>query len=308
VPSDRGDPAARLAEEAPRLRPLKVRPEELACASRLRGPTGTVMHDGMPDSMPPRGHQHAGDSVPYGRGASWPADRKRCIPASSLRTRVDAGGAPRGSGGRGIGPAWPALSEKGKQLLDLGEPALRYLTEIVHRRRAVAGRSGSLARGPAAHGPEVLRRAMAVGTQEEIFSAAYVRASCQHSLLFQGLCREGIRPRHFHSDDPLLPASVRGEHRPDSGARGWGTRSRREAFFPGGEVVKGNTDNSGPQSRSLSEAEREALLKRLHLAHMRRIYQEVGCRPRRKAGPTRTSSLSCWRRRWREESKRVCNV
>jgi len=39
--------------------------------------------------------------------------------------------------------------------------------------------------------------------------------------------------------------------------------------------VKGNTDNSGPQTRSLSEAEREALFKRLHLAHMRRIYQDV---------------------------------
>jgi DNA replication protein DnaC len=39
--------------------------------------------------------------------------------------------------------------------------------------------------------------------------------------------------------------------------------------------VKGNTDNSGLQTRSLSEAEREALFKRLHLAHMRRIYQEV---------------------------------
>ena len=39
--------------------------------------------------------------------------------------------------------------------------------------------------------------------------------------------------------------------------------------------MKANTDNSGAQSRSLSEAEREALFKRLHLAHMRRIYQEV---------------------------------
>jgi DNA replication protein DnaC len=39
--------------------------------------------------------------------------------------------------------------------------------------------------------------------------------------------------------------------------------------------VKGATDNSDPQSRSLSEAEREALFKRLHLAHMRRIYQDV---------------------------------
>ena len=39
--------------------------------------------------------------------------------------------------------------------------------------------------------------------------------------------------------------------------------------------MKGNTDNSGPQSRNFSEAEREALFKRLHLAHMRRIYQDV---------------------------------
>jgi DNA replication protein DnaC len=39
--------------------------------------------------------------------------------------------------------------------------------------------------------------------------------------------------------------------------------------------VRDSTDHFGLQSRSLSEAEREALFKRLHLAHMRRIYQEV---------------------------------
>jgi len=37
--------------------------------------------------------------------------------------------------------------------------------------------------------------------------------------------------------------------------------------------VRGRIDNSIPQSRSLSEAEREALFKCLHLAHMRRIQQ-----------------------------------
>ncbi len=47
-------PAARLAEEAPRLRPLKVRPEELALRIPVYvGPTGTVMHDGHAYSMPP---------------------------------------------------------------------------------------------------------------------------------------------------------------------------------------------------------------------------------------------------------------
>ncbi len=39
--------------------------------------------------------------------------------------------------------------------------------------------------------------------------------------------------------------------------------------------MKGANDNPVAQSRSLSEAEREALFKRLHLAHMRRIYQDV---------------------------------
>src|SRR5207245_1146431 len=61
---------------------------------------------------------------------------------------------------------------------------------------------------------------------------------------------------------PFSPASVRGEHRPDSGGSGLGYEVAPRSFFPGGEVVKGNTDNSGPQSRSLSEAEREALFKR----------------------------------------------
>ena len=47
-------PALRLAEEAPRLRPLKVRPEELALRIPVYvGPTGTVVHDGHAYSMPP---------------------------------------------------------------------------------------------------------------------------------------------------------------------------------------------------------------------------------------------------------------
>jgi hypothetical protein len=35
------------------------------------------------------------------------------------------------------------------------------------------------------------------------------------------------------------------------------------------------TDNPSPQSRTLSEAELDALFKRLNLAHTRRIYQPV---------------------------------
>jgi len=47
-------PAVRLAEEAPRLRPLRVRPEELALRIPVYvGPTGTVQYDGHAYSMPP---------------------------------------------------------------------------------------------------------------------------------------------------------------------------------------------------------------------------------------------------------------
>jgi hypothetical protein len=47
-------PALRLAEEAPRLQPLKVPPEELALRIPVYvGPTGTVLYDGHAYSMPP---------------------------------------------------------------------------------------------------------------------------------------------------------------------------------------------------------------------------------------------------------------
>jgi transposase len=47
-------PAVRWAEEKPRLRPLKVQPEDLALRIPVYvGPTGTVLHDGHAYSMPP---------------------------------------------------------------------------------------------------------------------------------------------------------------------------------------------------------------------------------------------------------------
>lgn len=47
-------PSVRLAEELPRLRPLKVLPENLALRVPVHvGPTGTVVHNTHPYSMPP---------------------------------------------------------------------------------------------------------------------------------------------------------------------------------------------------------------------------------------------------------------
>ena len=83
--------------------------------------------------------------------------------------------------------------------------------------------------------------------------------------------------RYFHSDPLSSPPRGMGGGAAPATAEVLvaGTSARGEAFFPGGEVVKGAHDNPVAQSRSLSEAEREALFKRLHLAYMRRIYQDV---------------------------------
>jgi len=74
---------------------------------------------------------------------------------------------------------------KRQLLLELGEPAIRYLTEIVHRRprqwfEDVDRLHAILQR----HGPEVLRRAMEEGLKEQMFGALYVERSLQPRLSF----------------------------------------------------------------------------------------------------------------------------
>src|SRR5262249_49590321 len=75
---------------------------------------------------------------------------------------------------------------KRQQLLELGEPAFLYLTEIVHRRPREwfydVDRLHDLLQS---HGPEVLRRAMEEGLQEQVFSASYIERFLQHWLVFQ---------------------------------------------------------------------------------------------------------------------------
>ena len=74
---------------------------------------------------------------------------------------------------------------KRQQLLELGEPAIRYLTEIVHRRpRQWYEDVDRLHAILQSHGPEVLRRAMEAGLQDQVFSAFYVERSLQSELNF----------------------------------------------------------------------------------------------------------------------------
>src|SRR5207302_864170 len=74
---------------------------------------------------------------------------------------------------------------KRQQLLELGEPAIRYLTEIVHRRpRQWFEDVDRLHQILQSHGPEVLRRAMEEGLKQQIFGAFYVERSLQAGLSF----------------------------------------------------------------------------------------------------------------------------
>jgi hypothetical protein len=69
---------------------------------------------------------------------------------------------------------------KRQQLLELGEPAIRYLTEIVHRRPQQwfqdVDRLHAILQS---HGPEVLRLAMEAGLEAQVFGAFYVERCLQ---------------------------------------------------------------------------------------------------------------------------------
>jgi len=185
-------PAARLAEELPRLRPLKVLPDNLALRIPIYvGPTGTVVHDTHPYSMPPEALGISGTLYLY-------RDRVRIVAA-----RFDVTHERKFK--RGEGSTLPdhraafvaAVSGKRakrylkrQQLLDLGEPALAYLTEIVHRRpkdwiRDVDQLHDLLQ----AHGPDRLRGAFEHGLRVQVFGALQVERSLQlsGSLFAEGL-------------------------------------------------------------------------------------------------------------------------
>jgi transposase len=181
-------PAVRLAEEAPRLRPLKVRPEDLALRIPVYvGPTGTVVHDGHPYSMPPEAISMPATLYLYADrvrivAGRWEAVHPRKFAAHEGSTLAEHRAAlvAAVSGKRG------KRYLKRQQLLDLGEPVFRYLTEIVHRRpQGWISEVDRLYDILQKHGSEVLLQAVDRGLQDEVFSAAYVERLLQHSLVFE---------------------------------------------------------------------------------------------------------------------------
>jgi transposase len=175
-------PSARLVEELRRLRPLKVLPENLALRLPIYiGPTGTVVHDTHPYSMPPEAIGISGTLYLY-------RDRVRIV-AGRFDVTHDRKFKP------GEGSTLPdhraALVAavagkrakrylKRQQLLDLGEPALAYLTEIVHRRPKDWIRDvDQLHELLQLHGPDRLRGAFEYGLQVQVFGAPHVERALQ---------------------------------------------------------------------------------------------------------------------------------
>src|SRR5438445_9990180 len=137
-------PAVRLAEEASRLRPLKVRPEDLALRIPVYvGPTGTVLHEGHAYSMPPEAISMPGTLYLYAERVRIVAGRhevthpRKFVPhENSTLAAHRAALVAAVSGKRG------KRYLKRQQLLGLGEQACRYLHESVNTRAREGGGAG----------------------------------------------------------------------------------------------------------------------------------------------------------------------
>ena len=170
-------PAVRLDEERPRLRPLKVLPDDLAVRVPIVvGPTAEVIHDTHPYSMPPDAIGIAGTLYLYrtrvrivagrfevtherkfvpGEGSTLPEHRAQHVAAVSGKR------------------AKRYLQRE--HLLKLGPEALAYLTELTHRRPQVWLRDiDRLHTLLATYGDDAMRAALARGVAEQAIGAEYL--------------------------------------------------------------------------------------------------------------------------------------
>jgi hypothetical protein len=177
-------PAVRLAEEQPRLRALKVRPDDLALRIPIYvGPTGTVVHDTHPYSMPPEAIGIAGTLYLYRDRIRIVAGRFEVAHARKfIRNEGSTLPAHRAALVAAVAGKRAKRYLKRQQLLDLGAPALAYLTEIVHRRpkdwvRDVDHLHDLLQH----HGPDRVRRAFEDGLRAQVFGAPHIARALQVS-------------------------------------------------------------------------------------------------------------------------------
>lgn len=171
-------PSSRMAEERARLRPVKVRSEDLALRVPIVvGPTGMVLHDTHLYSMDPNAIGISGTLFLYkdrvkivaGRFESWHARLFESGAKSALpehRAAVVAA----------VSGKRAKRYYKREQLLGLGAAACEYLTELVHRRRdGWIGDVEEMFEMLERHGEDLLRHAIARALEQKLFGAEYVR-------------------------------------------------------------------------------------------------------------------------------------
>ena len=174
-----------MVEERTRLRPLKVSPADLALrVPVVVGPTGMVLHDTHLYSMPP-------DAIGIGGTLYLYRQRVRIVAArfEAMHQRLFERGA------KSVLPEHRALmvaavsGKRGRrylmrqQILDVGKPALDYMTELVHRRPADwlrdVERLHSLLQ---TWGPPAMRAAFTTALREQTIGAEYVAHYLGHSV------------------------------------------------------------------------------------------------------------------------------
>lgn len=170
-------PAIRIAEDRVRLRPLKIVPSELALRLPVSvSPTGVVVHEGHPYSMPPDAIGLPGTLYLY-------RDRVRII-AGRFTAEHERQFAPGASSILPEHRAQRVAAVSGKRarrylqrqhLLELGASALVYLTELTHRRpRTWIQEVERLHTLLQTHGDAALRDAFTRGVAEQAIGAEYI--------------------------------------------------------------------------------------------------------------------------------------
>lgn len=170
-------PAERLAEERPRLRPLRIAPDELALRVPVSvGPTGYVLHDTNPYSMPP-------DAIGIPATLYLYRDKVRIV-AGRFEALHDRLFQPRAMSTLPAHRAKRVAAVSGKRaqrymkrehLVGLGGGALAYITELVHRRPRVWLRDvDHLHVLLDHHGDAALRAAFERGLTDGVFGHEYI--------------------------------------------------------------------------------------------------------------------------------------
>jgi transposase len=178
-----GIPAVRRAEELCRLRPLKVSPQELALRIPIVvGPTGYVLHDTQRYSMPPDAIGIAGTLYLYRERVRIVVSRFEAThPRLTLRHAVSTLSAHRAELVAAVSGKRGRRYLKRQHLLELGEPALAYLTELTHRRpRRWVHDIDNLHVLLQERGPTALRAAFAQGLAARVFGAEYIAHYLTH--------------------------------------------------------------------------------------------------------------------------------